>query len=266
MAIVRHQNSQVSYKLAYGEAFQEPSPKDLFGGWNGRASNPSLVPEKARNLEFIATYQTRRFMHNASVFVADYRDVIAGGDNVGGREVFGFEYKSSFNFQNFLTDSNDMSGTFYYTYTDTRADMQYNNALGAWEYAEGPTGDIAPHKINYSLNTPVRKYWNVNVAANWVSERELFSQNPLRADSNPNRAENRRAESYIKVNANLLYERERYRIGLKVENLLEEDYLLPGPESASSGDNFSQDFDGLQNSLLPQVNKRVYSLIFTLKI
>jgi iron complex outermembrane receptor protein len=68
IAIIYHQSPQASFKLAYGEAFQEPSPKDLFGGWNGRRSNMDLRPERARNLEFIAPRQSERIVHDASFF------------------------------------------------------------------------------------------------------------------------------------------------------------------------------------------------------
>jgi len=31
-------------KLMYGEAFQEPAPAQLWGGWTGRKANPDLKP------------------------------------------------------------------------------------------------------------------------------------------------------------------------------------------------------------------------------
>ena len=265
-AIVYHQNPRTSYKLVYGEAFQEPSPKDLFGGWNGRASNPDLEPERARNLEAIATFQGERIMHDASIYIADYRNAIAGGQNVGGREVFGFEYRGSFRASNPISNSSDITGSLYYTYTDSQSERQYNNETGIWDLRKDETGDIAPHKVNLTLNAPIGRFWNANVMANWISERNLFSENPLRADSNPNRTVNRKAEAYTKVDLNIKFETDRYRLSLKVENLFEEDYLLPGPEGASSGDDFSDDFDGFQNSLLPQVNTRAITFSATLKL
>jgi iron complex outermembrane receptor protein len=162
IAIIYHQSPQASFKLAYGEAFQEPSPKDLFGGWNGRRSNMDLRPERARNLEFIATRQSERIVHDASFFLADYRDVIAGSENVDGRNVFGFEYKGKFRIPNFLENSSDISGSLYYTYTNSRSGKQYNNVTSSWESMRGETGDIAPHKVNLAVNIPVRKNWIAN--------------------------------------------------------------------------------------------------------
>jgi iron complex outermembrane receptor protein len=198
--------------------------------------------------------------------LADYRDVIAGSENVDGRNVFGFEYKGKFRIPNFLENSSDISGSLYYTYTNSRSDKQYNNVTSSWESMRGETGDIAPHKVNLAVNIPVRKNWIANFLANWVSERNLFSENPLRSDSNPARLTNRKAESYTRVDASFLYQKEGYEFGLRIENLLEEEYLHPGAEGAGSGDDFSSDFDGFQNSLIPQVKERVYSIVLTLKI
>ena len=266
IAIIYHQSSQASFKLAYGEAYQEPSPKDLFGGWNGRRSNMDLRPERARNLEFIATRQSERIAHDVSFFLADYHDVIAGSENVDGRNVFGIKYKGKFRIPNFLENSSNISGSLNYAYTKSRSDKQYNNVTSSWESMRGETGDIAPHKVNLAVNIPIGKNWNANFLANWVSERNLFSENPLRSDSNPSRPANRKAESYMRVDVNNLYQKEHYEFGLRVENLFEEEYLHPGVEGTGSGDDFGSDFDGFRNSLIPQVKERVYSIVLTLKI
>lgn len=265
-ALMVNPNARVTYKLAYGESFQEPSPKDLFGGWNGRLSNMDLVPEKARNLEFIFIHQGDWLMQDTSMYLAEYENAIAGAKNVGDREVFGIEYRARFRIPNWFENAADISGEFNYTYTDSISDQQFNNALGIWETSRGETGDIAPHKAYFNLNVPFMGRWNANIGAKYVSERELFSQNPLRADSNPDRVDSRKAEAFTTVDANLRYEGDRYEFGFRVENIFEEDYLLPGVESASSGDNFESDFDGFQNSLIPQVNTRVYSIVLTIKM
>jgi hypothetical protein len=37
----------------YWDAFQEPAPQLLWGGWSGRLANPDLDPEEVRNYEII---------------------------------------------------------------------------------------------------------------------------------------------------------------------------------------------------------------------
>jgi iron complex outermembrane receptor protein len=263
-AVIYHSSSQTTYKFIYGEAFQEPSNKSLYGGWNGSGSNPAIEPEKVRNIEFIAMHQTEHFLHDASVFFSHYDNVITSSANVGDRDIFGIEYRGQYRMNNFLSNSGDITGNIFYTYTQAMADQQYDNVQGKWIDDRDEQGDVAPHKVNFLMNLPIKQNWNANLRVNWVSERELFSQNPLRADSNSARADNRKAEAYVTVDANLLFSHKNIEVGLKIENLLEEDYLAPGVEGAGSGDDFSTDNDGFQNSLLPQVNERVFS--FTLRV
>ncbi|GAA5316439.1 MAG: hypothetical protein AseanaTS_16430 [Candidatus Pelagadaptatus aseana] len=259
-AFIYHWRHDTTFKLIYGEAFQEPSAKDLYGGWNGRAANPDLKPEKARNLEFIAIHQGKYLLHDASLFVASYDNVIAGAENVGKRRIQGLEYRGSFHFDNVIERAAPISGQIYYTFLDAKASQQYNNDTGNWDSQWDDQGDVAPHKVNLLLNLPLSNRWNLNLRTQWVSERELFSENPLRADSNPSRSDNRKAEAFTKVDAHLLYNSRAWQLGFKVENLLEEEFLQPGVEGASSGDDFSIDADGFQNSLLPYVKERIYTL------
>lgn len=257
-AIIYHQDINSTYKIIYGEAIQEPSPKDLYGGFSARLANPNLVPEKVKNIEFIMLKQYTMFMHDASVFYAQYENAIAGGQNVGGRDIAGLEYRGKFKTGNFLFHASDISGNLFYTYTRAMSEKQYDNVSGLWVNDRQKQGDVAPHKINFLINMPVNEKWNISLATNWVSDRDLFSQNPLRADSNSVRSDNRQAKSYTKVDLNLLYRTDWMRLGFRIENVLEEEYLLPGVEGAGSGDDFTGDMDGFQNSLIPQVKDRVY--------
>lgn len=264
-AVIYHWKPDVTFKLVYGEAFQEPSPKDLYGAFSGRSANEDLKPEKARNLEFITIYQTRYFLHDASLYYAQYENVIAGAQNVGERDIWGVEYRGQYRFKNFVPGSSDITGNIFYTYTDATASQQYDNVLAEWVDRDDDQGDVAPHKVHLMMNLPVGEHWNGNVRLNWASERELFSQNPLRADSNSDRTENRKAASYTTVDMALLFQLKPFQFQFKVENLFEEDYLQPGVESAGSGDD-GIDNDGFQNSLIPQVNTRVYTFSIRLEM
>lgn len=259
-ALIYHQNAETTFKLVYGEAFQEPSPKDLFGAFTGRASNEALLPETVQTMELMAILQHERFAHNFSLYSSRFQNAIATGENVGDRNVLGFEYKNSFRVGNPIANSGAISGEFFYTYTRAKSDQQYDNALGLWVDQRADQGDVAPHKINLNINVPVGKRLNANLSGLWVAQRRLFSENPLRADSNPAREIGREAEAFSLVDINLLYDLGNYSLSFKVENLFEEDYLVPGVERASSGDDFSVDSDGFQNSLIPQINTRHYTL------
>jgi len=274
-AAIYHYSPVTTFKLLYGEAFQEPSARLLYGGWTGRAANPDLLPEKTKNLEFIAIHQTKSFLHDVSVFKTKYQDVIVdgGSGNLGDRDVFGVEYRGKMNIVNSLYDGEDITAQLYYTYTQATADDQYiqgyhDDGSDAWVKKKDDSGGIAPHKIVLILDVPFTAEWGINFQANWVSNRVLHSQNPLRSKYNYNRpaSENREAESYLSVNMNLSYRSTSFDVGLRIKNIFSEDYLLPGVESGNSGDDFSQPSAGFNNSLIPQVNKPTIMAYFTLRL
>lgn len=250
---------RTTFKWVYGEAFQEPSAKDLYGGWNGRQSNSALQPERARNVEWIAIHQRTNHSHELSLYRADYRQVIAGGENVGRRRIWGSEYRGRWRFENPIA-AQAITAQLYYTYTDAEAERHYNNVSGQWQYGWATQGDISPHKIQTAINIPVAERWNLNLRGNWYASRNVFSENPLRQAYNPARASNRKVPAYYRFDFAAQYERGPWRIDALVENIFEEEYWHPGVESAGSGDDFSIDSDGFQNSLIPQINQRIYHL------
>ncbi|GLX79222.1 hypothetical protein tinsulaeT_25620 [Thalassotalea insulae] len=272
-AVIYHYSPTTTFKLAYGEAFQEPSARLLYGGWTGRAANPELKSEESKNLEFIAIHQTENFLHDISIFTAKYDNVIVNGGsgNLNGRDIWGIEYRGKVNINNIFSPSEDITAQLYYSYTDAQSDDQYfqgynSDGSDAWVKKKDEAGDIAPHKVIAIVDIPFSENWTLNIQAHWLSKRTLFSQNPLRAKYNNNRpsSENRAAKSYFTVDTNLSYRTVDFEAGLRIDNLFGEDYLLPGVESANSGDDFSKPSAGFVNSLIPQANKPTLMAYFSL--
>lgn len=254
---IYHFSDKGTVKLLYGEAFQEPAPLQLWGGWSGRKANPDLKPEKARNAELILMYKTKHILHDLSLYYAMYDDVIKeDAENAGGRNIYGFEYRGRFQFNNFLSNSKDITGYFYYTHTKTKSSIHYDHANSAWVDGDTNLGDIAPHKINLGLNIPVWSHMNWNLKANYVSDRELYSRNPLR-----NQGEE--LGGYIAVDTNILLKYKPFTIAFKVKNIFDEAYYHPGGEHAESGNDFSKRAKGYRNSLIPQVGRN-YMINFTM--
>ncbi len=252
-------------KLLYGEAFQEPAPLQLWGGWQGRAANPELQPEEVRNLEVIYLYQRGHWFHDLSLFQALYSNVIKEeAENAGERHVRGLEYRGKYQFGNFIDGAADITGYAYYTYTRSESSIYYDHARAAWVEGWRRLGDIAEHKLNLGLDLPVSDRFGLNLRANWVSDRELYLRNPLRA-------EGREADSYLVFDLHLRYQAKPWAIGFKVNNLFDAEYYHPGVEQADSGDDFfdadanPQRARGYRNSLLPQVGRH-YLLTFTVTI
>jgi len=239
-----------AFKLFYGEAFQEPSQRQLWGGWSGRLANPDLMPEKVRNLETVILYSSSLLLevnHGLSVYFARYENVIKEeAENAGEREVFGIEYSANFRFKNFLPNSNKIIGYLNYSFTDSKSSILFDHTNKVWKDGEATLGDIAPHKINLGINLPIYKKVTLNTRANYVSTRQLYLRNALRA-------ENRLLDGYILVNSNITYVITEYcRLAFKIRNLLNENYYHPGVQQADSGDDFTKRSLGFRNSLVPQ--------------
>ena len=271
-SVVHHLSEQSTIKLLYGTAFQEPAPVQLWGGWSGRAANPDLKPEKARNLELVWMYQQENWLHDVSLFSARYDNVIKEqAANAGSRKTFGLEYRGKFHFENTLFDAQDITGYLYYTYTKANSSVTYDHDISRWvgqglascqqtnnELQLGydacqdfdiELGDIAPHKVNFGIDLPISNDWQVNLRGNWVASKNLYVHNPLRAN-------NRKNGSYLVLDANINYQANPFTLSFKVRNLLDRDYYHSGVEGAASGDDFSQRSQGWHNSLIPQAGRQ----------
>ncbi len=251
-AIYNFADNKAAIKLLYGEAFQEPAPVLLWGGWTGRNANPDLKPEKARNFEFIAIYQMDHLLHDLSLYYGRYENVIKEeAENAGERDIYGLEYKVRYSFPNILPNSPDINGYCYYTFTDVTSSINYNHEIGDWEEGDTDLGDIAPHKINMGIGLPISKYFGLNLNGNYVSERTPYTRNPLRAKGYT-------IDSYVVLNAVLTYRYKAIDVAFKVKNLLNKEYLHPGGEGANAGNDFTQRSLGYHNSLLPQPDRSFF--------
>ena len=243
-------------KILYGEAFQEPAPILLWGGWNGRLANPDLKPESVRNIELIGMLQTDRILHDVSIFFSHYDNVIKEeAENAGSRDIWGIEYRGRYTLPNPITTS-DISGYYNYTYTHVTSSIRFDHALGVWEEGDTDLGDIAPHKLNVGINIPLALDWSLNLRGNFVGRRKLYSQNPLRG-------EEKTIDPYLVANGTLSFTPEPFGVSLKIINLLDHDYYHPGVEQADSGDDFTNRSLGFRNSLIPQPGR---SFIFRVSI
>jgi iron complex outermembrane receptor protein len=261
-------NDLNSLKLLYGEAFQEPPNILLFGGWSGRRANPDLKPETVKNYEFIYLRQQESWLHEISLYLSKFENVVKEEAlNAGSREVRGFEYRGSFEMDNFITDSQPINGYVYYTYTDNTSSIHYEyghvddetgTTSNGWFDGETDIGDISPHKVNIGVNVPVLEQWNINLRAQYHGETELYSRNRLRSQG-----EN--LDAYFLVNLTFGYLVGDMSVLLKVDNLFNERYFLPGERAANAGNDFDAPrSSGFKSSFIP-TPLRSYMLMVSYK-
>jgi outer membrane receptor for ferrienterochelin and colicins len=245
-------NEKTVFKLIYGEAFQEPSAEQLYGGWSGRKSNLNLSSEKAKNIELILMQQEEHWLHELSLYVASYKNVIReSAINDGSRDIWGAEYRGRFEYPNFLDQQDKITGNFYYTYTDPQTNRRYEHEINEWISDDARVGDIAPHKINASVYFPLNNHFGLNFKSNYYSPTDLYSRNPL-------------SEQGIKLGSRFLfdiaanYTSQYYSISIKVNNLFDHQHMLPGIKAGDSGNDFTQRSLGFTNSLIPQNSRSVW--------
>lgn len=82
-------------KVLFGQAYQEPTARQLYGGWSGSGSNARLGPERSTTLEAAGTYTTRNLGVNLGLWQAENRGTIVtapgGARNLGARNVAGVD-------------------------------------------------------------------------------------------------------------------------------------------------------------------------------
>lgn len=244
VSLIFKPDSRTAIKLLYGEAFQEPSPRSLWGGWNGRKANPDMKPEKVQNMEVNILRKTGRFLHELVGYYALYDNVIKEeAENAGQRKILGLGYKLSYNIPNPIPHSGEIKGYLYYNYTDVKSGITYDHQAGEWIDGEANLGDIATHKLNVGVHVPIQRF-HINLRTNMVGERELYLRNPLRD-------QDYRLAPYALFNGNVAYNVGMVRLMIKVNNIFNHHYMLPGVRSANSGNDFTQRSKGYYNSLIP---------------
>ncbi len=253
------------FKFLYGQAFQEPSPRVLYGAWEGLGSDPDLKPEESRTLEFSTSYMNHQTSHLFSLYLVNNSNTILnlqeGARNIGKRKIVGFDYHFKFHPQKAPLDTFHFWG--YYSYTHTRGDEVYIPETNS--YGKDAIGDIAPHKIYIGVTAEISPRFTVTLLGRHISRRKTVATNPIGT-----------VDAYTLLDLNILIKNifaEGLNISFKVNNLFNSHYFHPGIRTANSGnqpgffdnDGIWQGSAGWLNSLLPQV-KRTFLLSMTLEL
>jgi len=279
-----------AFKLLYGEAFNEPSPLNLFGGYSGRTADLKLRPEKAKTTEAIFMHQGKQALNEFSVYYSRYEDVIKeSAQNAGRRRIYGVEYKFRLNTQNFIEKSAPISLYVYYTYTKAQADTYYDHNMRKWQEGTTPLGqyeylvpedakfiprkreytnlgDIAAHKLNFGINLPIKELFILNLRGNYTGRREYYSRNalsdngPLKSYEDIDAVSRRIVQQQDKtLDPHLIFDtgitinfKEYGYFTLKVMNVLNTTYFHPGTGQGNAGNYYYARSLGYDSSILPQ--------------
>jgi len=249
-------------KVFYGESFQEPVPRLLYGGWKGAGSDPDLKPERSRTLEFIANYTTEKLGQNLNVYYVNVYNTIVnfagGATNIGDRTVIGLDYQVQAVLP--LFKKTEIWG--FYSAILNQQENKFNAQKEV--VGKGIIGDLATHKIYFGINSLITDKFNVNLKGRYIGSRETVQTNPIR-----------QVNSYLVADLTLTYQNPLIKgLGLSIgcTNLFNTQYYHAGLRSADSGQEAGSwsgttwnGSKGWYNSLLPQPRRVIFaSLLFSL--
>ncbi|MDF2177545.1 TonB-dependent receptor [Aliiglaciecola sp. CAU 1673] len=261
-------------KFLYGEAYQEPTPRSLYGAWTGSGSEPSLKPESSRTLEASARYSAGNSSHLVTLYKIFNEDTVinftGGARNAGSRQILGLDYHFSYQPDSMALRPWKLSAYASY-YLDTEEE-QFESLTGDL-LGNSAIGDLAKLKLWALLQWQRDDSFNVNLTARYVGERDTVSSNPVH-----------HIPSYFTVDLNLGWKAvliDNLDLSFRVINLLDKEYYHPGIREADAGApdlepellsdiGFDQDNPlawngslGWYNSRLPQPGRRaVFSFSF----
>jgi outer membrane receptor protein involved in Fe transport len=241
-------------KLLYGEGFHEPNPRQLYGGWLGSGSDPSLRPESSRTVEVNGSHTTDRVSNLVSAYYVGNYDTITqfagGATNKGKRTVLGVDYHLRALLRPPGVDS--LSVWAYYSFIWSE-ELTFD---AADQEVRAPIGDLAAHKVWLGATAQLRGRYTATVRSRGVATRETVATNPVPE-----------IPGYVLFDANLAVDRVAgwpMRVALRVDNLLGTRYSHPGIRTADSGEEPGSwnglvwnGSAGFYNSRLPQPGRSV---------
>jgi outer membrane cobalamin receptor len=235
-------------KLLYGQAYQAPVPRVLYGNWLISGSDPNLKPEKSQTTEMDISFAKSSFNNNLSLWWVNNTNTIVsvtgGAKNLGERNIMGLDYLLQFNLPFLKKTSFQAYYSYIYKAKETVFDSNNNKSFEN-------IGDLSHHKIHFGLTSYILKNLVINFKGQYRSELETVSTNPIRNVS-----------GYFILDGNLTWTDFAVKgigLSLKVTNLFDTKYFNPGIRSANSGDTGGtwngrawDGSNGWYNSLLPQ--------------
>jgi iron complex outermembrane receptor protein len=241
-------------KLLYGTGWQEPTPRQLYGGWLGSGSNPTLRPEHSRTFELDLSHTTASISNLVSLWYAQDYDTIVqfagGATNKGKRDVVGVDYQLRALLRPRGFDSLSVWG--YYSYLWSR-ELVFD-PTGASSYA--PIGDLATHKLWLGATATWKKRITATLRSRAFSDRKTVATNPLGTIEGAWIFDGHVQVEHVGTRA--------LSLGLTMDNLLGTAYSDPGIRTADSGDEPGHwnglawvGSQGFYNSRLPQPGRLI---------
>ncbi len=219
------------FKFIYSEAFKDADFWTKYGTTPGRLlNNPSLPPEKVRNLDLSASWHLLSSLYlDISGFYALYDGVVGTADVTfidndgsivhttqhqafGSLKISGIQSNIAIRWENY-------SGYLNYTFTNPYNTTETNNVR---------IGDIASHQVNVGVNATYWKKTTFNLRSNWVGRKETGQTTTI--SSNPYNFIN----PYVVFNGAITHKVWKgVSAQVSIFNIFDAEYFHPGVRSAN---------------------------------
>ncbi|NQD37131.1 TonB-dependent receptor [Permianibacter sp. IMCC34836] len=245
-------NGRWTGKVLYGESFNEPAPRELYGGWRGSGSDPQLDPETGKTLETQIAYAGPNYSLWLSRWQLRTRNDIVtfsgGARNEGEREIDGWDLGWRWKLAAESFWQTQLWG--YYSYIDA-------NEIAAGSEQSIPVGDTADNKLQFGLTWTPAQQTALTLRGRHIGSRDTVASNPAE-----------HLDSYTVCDMTLLWRGiidPSLSLSVTVLNLFDKDYAQPGVREAAAGfspgsrDNNDvwQGSASFYNSLLPQEGRSI---------
>ena len=244
------------FKALFGQAFQEPTPRLLYGGWTGSGSDPDLDPERSDTMELSASYNRRSFATLASLYWVRNEDTIvnttSGAENISDREVIGLDYHAQLLLNIPRVGRTKLWG--YYSHLFTAEEQGVPDEL---DRDEERIGDLANDQLRLGATAQLGRHLTTTLSGRYVSSRRTVVSNPV--DVVPSYTT---VDAFMRLNDLFV---KGLGLSLRAANLFDEEYFHPGVREANAGvtpgffdaSGAWQGSGGFYNSLLPQPGRTV---------
>jgi outer membrane receptor for ferrienterochelin and colicins len=216
-------------KILYGEAFQEPVPRSLYGSWVGSGSDPTLKPEESKTLETSLSYTHSKLRQLLSIYRVENNNTTinftGGARNAGTRDVVGLDYH--INYQSQLPILGDSELWAYVSLYISQKEQKFNLSSGE-SLGNDSIGDLAKQKLQFGMTSNLNDKTQLTLSGRYIGPRKTIDSNPID-----------QIESHWTMDANLTLEdvfADGISLAFRVTNLFNQDYYHPGIRDANSGD------------------------------
>lgn len=213
-------------KILYGQAFKEPAPRQLFGGWAALGSNPNLEPEYSETLELVFGYNSPQLDISINPYYNSMNNIIMDiantSKNQGKMITAGADIIVQAIFPVSFLDKFSIWGTYSYLYTEEERYDDLGNISGY-----GIIGDMADHKFHLIINAAVDDI-NVNIRTRFIGRRKTVTSNPLE-----------QIDPYTTTDLHIKWDNlinRNFGLSLRITNIFNTRYSHSGIRKANSGD------------------------------